>query len=199
MNSIKKLALASSLIAGLALVSEAGAVTQSAGPFSFDWESNETWPSVILGSVILEAGTNTITDLSATATTVDQGWGNISYPNGVSMVLTVDDVQTWRTYFAGSTHSVTTTNFSVLTEDNAAAYSALTGAVAAIDWSMNPVVAVSMVAEPSGYPSYELHVSNASFSVTSSVSAVPEPASFASLCGFATLGFAALRRRKARA
>lgn len=199
MNTVKKLALASSLIAGLALISEAGAVTQSAGSFSFDWASNETWPIVTLGSVVLETGTNTITDLSATATVVDQGWGNISYPNGVAMVLTVNDVQIWRNYFVGANHDVQTANFSILSGDNAASYSALTGAVASIDWSSSPVVAMSIVAEPSGYPAYELHVSNASFSVTSSVSAVPEPSSYASLCGFATLGFAALRRRKVRA
>ena len=63
-------------------------------------------------------------------------------------------------------------------------------------WSAADPLSIRMYADAWQYPGWELHTTNNSFSVTSAVTAVPEPETFAiPLAGLGLTGALARRRR----
>lgn len=143
-----------------------------------------------LGSVTLHKG-EAVLSLSSVATVVDQGWGYQDPSNGLLLGLAIDSSYVWSVIAAGSNHSVQTINFTAGSQD----LTALNTALQAVNWASNPNVRIAAIGNSWGYPGWELHVSDASFSVTTA-SGVPEPASWGMmLVGFGLLG-ATIRRRK---
>ena len=165
----------------------AGTVTQSAGPFSSD---TCCWNQPVLGSVTLAQNTGLIDSLSSTAVAFDQGWGNYD-PNSNQVTLELWNGLTplWGVHAASGLRLDYSTQTFVA---SAADLAGVNGFLSGIDWSVTPTVTIAMVSRGLGYPGWELHVRDASFSVTSTV---PEPTSLGLLgLGLAGLGFA--RRRK---
>lgn len=168
------------------------AVTQStapAGSSSYWYGNGWAWQS--LGSVTLGSPTVQVLSLDSTVTLVDQGWGGQSNTNGVLIGLYDGATSLWGQYVAGAQHSWTTQNYSASVGDLANLNLALAG----VNWLTTPGVTLQMWATPWAYPGWELHTTNASFSVTS---VVPEPASLA-LLGLGLAGLAFTRRRKQQA
>lgn len=189
--------MALALGAGVASAAQAAPTVQStspAGENSYGW----TWDS--LGQVSFASGTNKVLALTSQVTLVDQGWGGQDPgSNAVFMSLDVDGNSVWNRWVAGAYHYATTQNFDIASDP--ASLSALYGLLSAINWSTNPDVQLSMRQRGLGYGGWELHTSNAFFSVTSDVTgAVPEPATWAMmLVGFGVAGYAMRRRQKVAA
>lgn len=143
-----------------------------------------------LGAVALKQK-QTVLNFSAVATLVDQGWGYVDPSNGLQLALAVDNNYVWLINAVGADHTLQTVNYAATAQDLAD----LNSALGAVNWASNPNVRVAAIANSWGYPGWQLHMSNASFSV--SASGVPEPASWGMmLVGFGLMG-AAVRHRKA--
>lgn len=169
-------------------------VTQSTTPAS---ASTCCWaPPVDLGTITFAHGTNYISALTSQAIVTDQGWGGYD-PNNNHVVLQLWNNATslWWVHAAGGLRY----DYSVQYFDIAAHPSelaTLNSVMGAIDWSTTPTVQMRMTMYGLGYPGWELHAQDASFSVTSSV--VPEPATI-TLMGTGLVAVAFLRRRKKQA
>lgn len=170
----------------------AAPVTQSTAPAGSDsyWYGNG-WNWQTLGSVTLATGTDNVLALSSTASLADQGWGNQDYNNGVKIGLFDNANLVWYQAVAGAYHNWTTQTFTASTAE----LNALDASLASVNWSDN--ITLQLFTTPYAYPGWELHVANASFSVTSEAANVPEPGIIA-LFGLGIAGIAATRRRKAQ-
>lgn len=166
-------------------------MTQSVGPVSADsyWDENG-WNQQALGSVTLSRDTRSILGLTSTMNVVDQGWGNQEYNNGVRIGLFDNSTMLWSALVAGADHTLRTVSYDITSYP--AALEALNTALAGVNW--NDRITMQMYTTPDAWPYWELHVSNAVFSLTSDV---PEPTSMA-LFGLSLAALAAARRRQAR-
>jgi hypothetical protein len=168
--------------------------TQTTIPASSDFSSNGyngSDPSYfILGSLALPTDTNLISNLTSSVTLIDQGWGGQSSSNGVMIGLVVDDVRVWGQRVAGADHSWGTDLFDINSDPLSLA--SLNSSISVIDWNSVSDVKFNMFTTALGYGGWELHVRDASFSVTSEV---PEPSTLA-IFALGMIGLASRRFKK---
>lgn len=153
------------------------------------------WGDYQIGMVKLAQGTNMVSSLTSSVDIWDQGWGNQSDANQVYIGLYQNDAILWGQHVAGAHHGWSRQTFDIAS--NLTALTSLNEALRAIDWSSGGTVTMKMMANPIGWPGWELHVANAYFSVTSDTvqqSQVPEPASVA-LLSLGLAGLVASRRK----
>ena len=184
------MAFAASALVALASNAHADPVTQSTLPASA-YSDNSNYHLANLGSVTLPNGTNTILALTSTATLVDQGWGGSDPTNGVTISLLDDGKSLWRTYVAGAGHTQSTQTYDL--SNDPAPLLALNTALGNVDWMADPTVTMEMDTTPWPYPGWSMSVSNASFTVTSDTTQVPEPSALALLGTSLILGVSAFR------
>jgi hypothetical protein len=183
--------LAPTLAACAIIASSASAqVTQSTSPNSSD---TCCWQTVDLGGVVFAPYTSSILSLTATGVGYDQGIDNYDpIGNAAWLHLTVNGNAIWS---ASAIHGLRN-DFSVQSFDASSdptSWMNLNDAMAGIDWSSNPDVEMHLESDGFGYPEWELHIRDASFSVESE-STAPEPATLV-LMGSGLAGIALLRRR----
>jgi hypothetical protein len=167
--------------------------TQTAGPVNFDGYYWLNPGYTDLANVTFAQDTTHIDALTSTATVVDQGWGGQDADNGLHLLLVDNGNTLWNQIVAGGTHNWTTDTYDISTDP--AGLASLDSALAGINWSTDPTVSLDLYANTWGYPGWELHAQDASFSVTSSV---PDGGATITMIGAALAGLAAFRRRYAK-
>ena len=186
MNIVKKL-LASLALAAAVATPAFATVIQTISPAGGN--SYGGWTQVEIGRVALAAGTNSILALSSYGTTWDQGWGGQDpWSNQVGMALYDHGSQIVWQRVGGAEHRVTSFSYTATAAD-LLNFNTVLGA---LDNSVAHNLTLRMMMAPLGYPGWQLHVSNASFSVESGQ--VPEPASLA-LFAMALIGAGVARRK----
>jgi hypothetical protein len=191
MNILKNIVAAIALVTAFATPAFADVVQTASMSGSYDayWGSNDE-----ISRITFASGTNYISSLTTSATTVDQGWGGSCDCNGMIVTLfDTNNTAVWAERVAGSGHSWGTYNFDQ--SSNMDMFNNLNKAMAAMDYSTGGTASMVMTASDIGWGGWELHVSNASMTIESSQ--VPEPTSIA-LMSLGLAGFAAARRRKAK-
>ncbi len=190
MKLLNKLSLSAALSISL-MASASANVIQTTTPVSMDSYGGWSWKQ--MSSVTLAHGTNEIVGLTSSMNIVDQGWGGQD-PNGNQVVIGLfsNGVDLYNVHVAGGWHNWTTQAFDIA--NNASALKDLNLKLDGIDWSLAPTVTLQMFAAPIGYPGWQLHATNATFTVESTTG--PGPTSLA-LLGLGFAGLAVARRRKA--
>jgi hypothetical protein len=165
-------------------------VTQSIGPASYSYSGGSTG-NTDLGSIILAPNTYQVNALTVTATVGDQGFGGFDPTNGVYADLFENGTLLYRMLVAPDQRPAATETYNIT--NNPGTLAGLDDALAGISWAADPTVSLEMDANPWTYSGWQLHVTNASLSVTSEA---PEPASL-TLFGAGLAGLTWLRKRKA--
>ena len=155
-----------------------------------DFDSYSSWTQSVLGSATLSTNTWALDELTTSAYVYDQGWGGQGLGNGVYMELLNGSTVLWSHNVAPAYHTAATDTYQLSVDPTQ--LSLVNTALAGIDWSSDPTVTMEMVAVPVGYPGWELHARDTSFTVTSEV---PEPATLA-LFGVALTAAGCVRRRR---
>jgi len=188
--------LSAKLALGLAIAigssASAFATTQSTSPV--DYNSYGGWNNDLLSEVTFAQGTHSISAITGSTSIGDQGWGGQD-PQGNQIYLSLDDNGTslWSDHFAGGTHDWTQVSFDL--SNDPTSFASLNAALSSINWATDPTVSMELRSSTIGWGGWELFVSDAQFSVTSS-SPVPEAdASLMLLAGLAGLGFLARRKK----
>jgi hypothetical protein len=149
-------------------------------------------------TVSFAKGTNAVTALSASGIAYDQNFGGEDRGgNQVVLSLFQGNNWLWGEHVLGAGHGTYGTQTFNLTNDPAGLAS-LNAVLASLKWDDGLDVTMRMQASPIGYPAWALHVRDASFSVTSDTTDVPEPASV-SLLGLGLAGMAVWHRKSKRA
>lgn len=192
MQIIKHIAAGIVLASTFAASALAGTVQTGTGSGTYD--GYQAWGLFDLSTVTFAKGTNLVTGLTSSAVAYDQGWGGVDPgSNRVLITLYQGDKLLWDTHVAGAGHHTFHTQYFDIA-NNVPALTSLNTALAAIKWD-DKAVTMRMQANPLGWGGWELHVRNATFSVTSEAGNVPEPASLA-LLGLGVGGLLAARRKK---
>lgn len=194
--------LALPLLTALSLGQALAATTQHTVPV--DHTSTASWESMVLAEVLLPTQTTQVTSLTGSARLKDHGSGPQSDANGLHFALLIDGlVQAWSDPFAGATHTWTEVSYDLALRPQWVRDD-LQLALADIDWSSSPTVALQLRTNPVGFDGWALYVQQARFSVGSTTpfsdgmaQPVPEPATLA--LGVAALAVLAGRRTLRRA
>ena len=195
MNFLKKVAIAAAVTTIVGSSAFAAPITQSISGLNYDHYSYQGWSDDNFGQINLAQFTTSISSITGSSYTYDQGWGgNASCCNAVNIDLVSGSTVLWQDHFAGGVRSDATDpqqSYAIST----AQLTALNNILQSIDWSANPAVSLQLHGDAWAYPGWELHVRNAEFTVASTAgSNVPEPATVA-LLGLGFLGMGALRRK----
>lgn len=193
MNILQKAALGLSIVVLLAAPASA-AVTQTLSNPGTDQHAWVNGGIIDMGGAALASGTNTIFALTSSSTLVDQQWGYTDLYNGVFIGLFQGSTNVYSFLVAGSTHQWSTQTFDIA--DHNALLGGLNTALRGLTPSAANPLSVRMFTNAFDYPGWELHTRDNSFSLTSGVSAVPEPETYAMLlAGLGLTGLIARRRK----
>jgi hypothetical protein len=191
MNFLKKVALAAAVTTIVGSSAFAAPLTETISGLSYDHYAYQGWSDDNFGQITLAQFTNSISSITGSSNTFDQGWGGYApCCNAVNLDLYSDSTLLWQDHFAGGNRSGA--------DDPQQSYAVsadkltdLNNILQSINWSTAPSVTLQLHGNAWAYPGWELHVQNAELSVASDV---PEPATMA-LLGLGFLGMGALRRK----